>query len=154
MSKSGATINRKDLEDLKKKFGHLESFKKVSDMEMRRATKEGANLAIEDFRSTFNQINGAGRGSIVSRRIAPNYYVIEANKEYMPFLEFGTITKVDLSPLDALGIDRNYALQFKGKGLKKRGGIKAGHYFFPNVLKAYNNMIDRMKRELNKALSR
>jgi hypothetical protein len=152
--KSGATINQTDLKKLNDKFSHLKGFDKALDMELRRGVKTAENLAVQDFKKEFNQRTGEGRSSIISGKDKKNTYFVRALKKYMAYLEFGTITKVDLSPLDDLGIDRSYASQFKGKGKRKTGGIRAGHYFFPNVKKAYDMMIKRLEKGLSKAINK
>jgi len=48
------------------------------------------------------------------------------NVEYAPYVEFGTITKVDV-PIELT----EYALQFKGRGIRKRGGMKARPFLYP-----------------------
>ena len=50
---------------------------------------------------------------------------VVAGKEYAPYVEWGTITKVSVPPeLSA------YAAQFKGQGLKKNGGMAPRPFFF------------------------
>ena len=51
---------------------------------------------------------------------------IVSGKEYSPYVEWGTITRVNV-PADLQG----YAVQFKGRGIKKNGGIFPRPFFFP-----------------------
>lgn len=154
MAKKGAYIEDKDMKELLKKFSNIEGFDKYVDKNMSTAVKEAENAATVAFRSTFNQRTGQGRASITSGKDGKNRHYVKAGKHYMAYLEFGTVEHVDLSPLDELGIERSFAMQWKGKGTRSKGGIKAGHYFFPNVKKAYDKMIDRIKRDLNKILKK
>lgn len=148
--KFGVHINKADMARIKKAMNEFKHFDKYADKEMSVAVKGAKNEAVQRFKTAFNQISGQGRGSItVGKTKRLNHYV-RANKKYMPYLEFGTITKVDLSWLTKMGIDKEYAQQFKGKGLKKNGGIKAGHYFFPSVDKAFKEMIKRMRKRIDK----
>lgn len=154
MAKQAAYIDNQDLKKLLTKFSNIEGFDKYVDSNMSKAVKEAENAATVSFRDTFNQRTGEGRASITSGKDGKNRHYVKAGKNYMAYLEFGTIEKVDLKPLDDLGIDRNFAIQWKGKGKRTRGGIKAGHYFFPNVKKAYDKMLERIERDLKKILKK
>lgn len=52
------------------------------------------------------------------------FMVISASR-YSPYLEWGTITRVSVP-----GDQQEYAIQFKGKGIRKNGGIFPHPYFF------------------------
>jgi HK97 gp10 family phage protein len=52
-------------------------------------------------------------------------FTVVSGAKYSPYLEWGTITKVSVP-----GELAEYALQFKGRGLKKNGGILPHPFFF------------------------
>lgn len=64
--------------------------------------------------------------------------------KYAPYLEFGTGTKVDVPA----GLE-NYAIQFKGKGIKQIN-ITAKPFFFPAVFKNRAKFIENVKNALRK----
>lgn len=55
-------------------------------------------------------------------------FEVISGAKYSPYLEWGTITKVSV-PEELVG----YAIQFKGRGIRKSGGISPRPYFFPQV---------------------
>jgi hypothetical protein len=46
-------------------------------------------------------------------------------KEYSPYVEWGTITRVKVP-----AGEQSYAIQFKGRGIKKNGGLHPRPFFF------------------------
>lgn len=67
-------------------------------------------------------------------------YEIVADTKYAAYVEFGTITKVRV-PTDLT----SYAAQFKGKGVKKHGGMRARPYFFPQMAVAQTQLNQALK---------
>lgn len=65
------------------------------------------------------------------------------NVRYAPYKEFGTGTKVQI-PTNPEGL-HEYAIQFKGKGIRKVN-IKAHPYFFPAVRIGMKEMIARLNQ--------
>lgn len=61
-------------------------------------------------------------------------------REYSPYQEFGTGTKV-VAPADV----RDYAMTFKGKGIRKVN-LRAQPYFFPAVRLGYKEMMMRLNQ--------
>ena len=64
---------------------------------------------------------------------------------YAPYLEFGTIEKVDLNYIGEIDAD-DYALLFKGDGLKQSGGVTARKFFFTNIRKGFFEYIEKMNQ--------
>jgi HK97 gp10 family phage protein len=52
-------------------------------------------------------------------------FTIVSAQEYSPYVEWGTITKVKVP-----AGEQNYAIQFKGRGIKKNGGVHPRPFFF------------------------
>ena len=63
------------------------------------------------------------------------------NVEYAADVEFGTIGEVTIPP-ELI----EFASQFKGRGLKKRGGQKAKPYLFPSLKEESPKYIDAIKK--------
>lgn len=53
-----------------------------------------------------------------------------ASRRYAPYVEFGTITRVSIPPIPGLA---EYALTFKGRGLRKNGGMFPRPFFFRQI---------------------
>ncbi len=81
-------------------------------------------------------------GAIASgRESALNWYV-SAQKEYAAYVEFGTGGLVDVPA----GLE-DYAIQFKGRGIKKIN-MRAQPYLFPAYFEETRELIKRLKQEL------
>ena len=65
---------------------------------------------------------------------------VVAQKHYAPYVEWGTITKVRVPSELA-----SYAAQFKGRGLKKNGGISPRPFFFKHIPTVRNELIEDLK---------
>lgn len=72
--------------------------------------------------------NGITYGQGIADKTHCTFFVF-SNAKYSPYIEWGTITKVSVP--EELS---NYAIQFKGKGLLKTGGITPSPFFFPQQL--------------------
>ena len=68
---------------------------------------------------------------------------VVANKEYAPYVEFGTGTMVEVPK----GLE-DYAMQFKGQGIKKVN-LPARPYLFPAYFAEIPKMISKIKEALN-----
>jgi hypothetical protein len=87
---------------------------------------------------------GALRSSISEKKNAPLSYEVVAQKNYAAYIEFGTGGLVDVPS----GLER-YAIQFKGKGIKKIN-LRARPYFFNSFNEAKAKMLDRINNILKK----
>jgi hypothetical protein len=68
--------------------------------------------------------NGISYTFLISDKTRTSFMVV-SNFKYSPYIEWGTITRVRVpSELQA------YAIQFKGKGIRKNGGIYPHPFFF------------------------
>lgn len=82
--------------------------------------------------------------SIGKRQETPFTWDVFASAFYAPYIEWGTITKVKVpSELS------DYAIQFKGRGILKNGGIVPTPFFFPNMTPVRINMEKRIEAALN-----
>src|SRR5690349_15050485 len=98
-----------------KKFGSIPTtVKKEVDAEMAATANNFVNRAV----ASAPVDTGFLKNEITFSRLKEMNYEIVSGARYSAFLEFGTITKVKV-PAELA----SYALQFKGKGLRKNGGI-------------------------------
>ncbi len=68
---------------------------------------------------------------------------ISSHAYYSPYMEWGTITRVSVPPELA-----SYAIQFKGKGIRKTGGIFPRPFFFPQMKPTENLINQQLKANL------
>ena len=68
-------------------------------------------------------------------------------KLYAPFVEFGTGSFVDTSELSKLGIPENYAMQFKGQGIKKIN-LPARPHLFPSASKNFDILFKNIQTRI------
>ena len=82
------------------------------------------------------------RGGIVKEGF-PNGWGVFSNAFYSPYIEWGTITRVVVP-----AYLQDFAIQFKGRGIRKNGGIFPQPYFFkqldrfiPEIIKNVENVL-------------
>lgn len=110
------------------------------DAEVKAAGKEFAKLANQSAAAQFGD-KGILLGGIQPIKNPPFLQSgAESNARYSAYLEFGTIQHVNVPP-DL----KDYAIQFKGQGIRKTGGIIARPYFFPQQPIVQTNLIKRIK---------
>ena len=84
----------------------------------------------------------------ITADISPSWGAsVISNANYSPYIEWRTITKVDVP-----GELADYAIQFKGRGIRKNGGIIPRPFFFKQraviekmLIKNINNVLDNTK---------
>ena len=102
------------------------------------------------FSAPVNKIVGMGgdlRQSIVVEKETDLSYKIVVGVKYAPYVEFGTGTKVNLEYLVKSGMPKDYAMQFKGKGIKQVN-INPQPYLFPAFINGKIHFISNLKKGL------
>ena len=119
-----------EIKGLRELVGKFDRLPKELQLETRRTVEDGARywvqLAQKDVRNRRSGFlaNGISYAPLTSTKNQVTFEVV-SNMIYSPYIEWGTITKVDVpSELTA------YAQQFKGRGLRKNGGILPRPFFF------------------------
>lgn len=84
------------------------------------------------------------RGSIQPGPVAKLTWEVVASAHYAPYIEFGTGGLVDIPK----GLEQ-YALQFKGKGVKQVN-IKPQPFLFPALMAYRKTLINELRAELEK----
>lgn len=81
----------------------------------------------------------------ITADISPSWGAsVISNARYSPYIEWGTVTKVDVP-----GELADYAIQFKGRGLRKSGGISPRPFFFKQRLVIEKMLIQKIQTVLN-----
>jgi HK97 gp10 family phage protein len=143
---NGVKIEVQGMDKIIKKFGSIpQNVKKEVDAEMAATANNFVNRAV----TAAPVDTGFLRSKITFARLGEMNYEIVSAAKYSAYLEFGTITRVKVpSELTA------YAMQFKGKGVKKSGGLYPRPFFFPQLPKAraefQESLSEIAKRQLSK----
>jgi HK97 gp10 family phage protein len=109
---------------------------------------ELASGAIDIERDAVQRVpvdKGFLRNAIGYKKVQELSYEVVAQTRYAPYVEFGTVTKVQI-PSGA----ETYAAQFKGKGIIKTGGMRARPFMFPALFKNAPRIMEEIKRLLKK----
>lgn len=73
-------------------------------------------------------------------------YIVFVSADYAPYIEFGTGTSVDV-PNEL----KDYAIQFKGKGIKQIN-LPARPFFFPGFFEERDKLVKTLKASIAKHL--
>lgn len=123
---NGVTIEIEGLAALQKKLGRIPN-ELVTEvdvlMDVTARGFENRAVAVVAVGET-----GFLKGGISYEKLAPMQYEIVSAMHYSAYVEFGTITQVRVPA----GLEA-YAMQFKGRGIKKTGGMRARPFFFPQL---------------------
>jgi hypothetical protein len=138
----GVTIEIQGLKQVQKFFGELPRHVIVeTDAEMADAANTMVNRAVADVPVDTGRL----RNAITFKRIKELVYEVVAATDYAAFVEFGTITLVK-APAEYAA----YAMQFKGRGIKKTGGMRARPYLLPQIpvvqMQLNKNLNEMIKR--------
>ena len=122
-----------------------EKLKKEISAEVKFGGERFTELAVKDLSSgMLTHPTGSLAGSIRPESTGPFTVEVIAHKEYAPYIEWGTITRVQVPSELA-----SYAMQFKGKGIRKNGGIYPRPYFFKQVPIVRGEMADHIANILS-----
>lgn len=117
-------------------IGLTEAMKKITDLkdkklrsELSHVIESGAKEYVARAKRDAPVDMGFLRNSISYLPITPLRFEVVSGAEYSAYLEWGTITRVSVP-----GELQSYAQTFKGRGIKKNGGIYPRPYFFPQKI--------------------
>jgi HK97 gp10 family phage protein len=122
---------------------------------LKKVDNEVADMVDEVLENAVLQIAGVARqlapvdlgklrASIQSGPVAKLSWEVVASAKYAPYIEFGTGGLVDVPK----GLE-SYALQFKGKGIRKVN-MKARPFLYPAFVAYRNQLIKDLRAELEK----
>lgn len=131
-------IELKGYQELSRKLGRLaDEFESEVDAEVEGVAKQFVSDAVHSAQTQGIYDEGFLVGHIRHERLAPMAFNIISGAKYSAYHEWGTITHVRV-PAD----QQTYAIQFKGRGIKKTGGIYPRPFFFIQMPKAQERMKD------------
>jgi len=140
----GIRIEVTGLDKLIKKFGSLpQNIVKEVDGELAALSVEYVNRAVADVPVD----TGVLKNGITFKRISEMNYEVVSNAHYSAYVEFGTIKFVNV-PAELAA----YAAQFKGRGIKKEGGMPARPFFFKHLPWAENEINQNLKQVVKRAM--
>ena len=124
--------------ELSRKLGKLaDEFEAEVDGEVEDVAKLFVSDAVHSAQSQGIYDEGYLVGQIRHERLAPMSFNIISGAAYSAYHEWGTITHVRV-PAEL----QSYAAMFKGRGIKKTGGIYPRPFFFIQMPKAQARMKD------------
>lgn len=143
---SGITIQVQGLAQLQKKMGKLpEVLKDQLDAEMSAVSQDYEDRVV----AATPVDTGRLKGGTSVKKIAVLHYEIVNNVFYAPYVEFGTVSFVSVpAELQA------YAMQFKGQGIIKNGGMRARPFFFPHIPWAQGELNKNLAAAVKVALNK
>lgn len=141
-------INQSDLSKLNKKLDKLRAF------ESQKVSNELGKTGLEIVRLAKRAApvdKGTLRQSISAQKSGKTINIV-ANAKYSPYVEFGTGDDVDLDDMLRLGIPPSYAEQFRGKTGRKVN-LPPRPFFFSSARVGFNNLLNRLTGQINKAIN-
>lgn len=143
-------VELRGFKELEKKLGRLAGeFAREVDAEVREVAQQFVKDASDSVTSQNIFDEGRLLGGIDFVRVAPMSYNIVSRAYYSAYHEWGTITHVRV-PAEL----QSYAAMFKGRGIKKTGGIYPRPFFFVQVPKAKERMKDIPQAVFNNIMKR
>jgi len=93
--------------------------------ELSATLERGAQTFVRNAKRDAPVNMGVLRNEITYEKIGEMTFNVVSGANYSPYMEWGTITRVRVP-----GELAEYASQFKGRGIRKTGGISPHPYFF------------------------
>jgi len=119
------TVKIQGLDEL---IGKIETLPDTLKKEASAILEDGARVFVRNAQAIAPIDTGRLKGGISYEKIGDATYEVISAAEYSAYLEFGTIEKVSV-PSELAEV----AIQFKGKGLRRNGGILPHPFFFPQI---------------------
>ena len=143
--KASIKINQSDLNQLNKKLNFFKDFdKKVLSNELGRTALDISRLAKRTV-----PVDTGGLRNAITAEIQGKTVSVVVNKDYAPYIEFGTGSMVKIDDMVSLGIPPSYAMQFKGKGLREVN-LPARPFLFSSARIEYNKLLNRLNNRIKK----
>ena len=137
-------VNVTGLKELEARLKNApEKIRREVDAEVQEGAREFALRAKQSASSQFGDKGVLAAGIQPENRGLMNAFVF-SNAKYSAYIEWGTITKV-LVPAEL----QEYAIQFKGKGLRTTGGISPRPYFFRHTEPIQQLIMQRIRAVLD-----
>ena len=152
-------INQSDYNKLQTKLKRLKAFDRRglateigrTGLEIVRIAKRSAPVRKGKNKKDKKGRHGGSLRQSISASARGKQVQVVADKNYAPYVEFGTGGMVKLDDMLELGIPPSYAMQFKGKGIREVN-LPARPFFFSSARIGFKNLYDRVNRRLNKII--
>lgn len=140
----GVFVSLNGFEDLRKRIGEaVDRYVPELDAEMTAVVNGFVNRAV----LAAPVGDGILKNGITFARLAQLHYEIVSSAFYSAYNEWGTVTRVKVpTELQA------YAIQFKGKGIKKTGGMYPHPFFFIQMPIAKEELLKQSLRVLKELI--
>jgi phage gpG-like protein len=143
--KANIKINNNDLNELNRKLSFLRGFdKKILSTELGRTALSIERLAKREVPAPTGTLRKSIATVIKDKTVS-----VVVDKNYAPYVEFGTGTKVDLTDMLKLGIPSSYAAQFKGAGIRKVN-LPARPFLFSSARIEFSNLLERLQKKIKR----
>jgi len=146
MAQDGFLVVSSNFKEFEKKFldvgGTLQNLADIAEAGAQDALAEAIKEAPSNKESRKFLATGGALGQSFSLEKQPQLgevYALKNNKDYAPYVEFGTGENVDV-PSEL----KDYALQFKGK--KKIVGQNARAFMYPSALLGQSQILENVKK--------
>lgn len=147
MATGGITIDLSQFEPVLKKFATLsQDLQDEIDAEIRDASETFAGLAKNAAPGRTGRLRGSIRSAPTG---APLSYEVFAQTTYAAYQEWGTIEHVNVPP-DLVDV----AIKYKGRGIRKTGGVTPKHYFFSQRALVIPKLTERLNAVINDTLEK
>lgn len=137
-------IDKTSLNRVNKK---VRKYKTLADKGVDREVKKTAAFAVRRAARRVVVDDDALRSSINFEPAGKGEVAVFAGVKYAPYVEFGTGRRVSLVELDKLGIPRNYAMRFKGQGIREVN-LGSRPFFFNSIREEFVEMVRRIKNKV------
>ena len=114
-----------DLKGFNEVMSNLEKMDDNLKKEVSATLERGAQLFVRNAKRDAPVDHGVLRNGISYFQEGPLSFTVSSNAKYSAYLEWGTIKRVSVPEELA-----SYAIQFKGRGIRKNGGIFPHPFFF------------------------
>jgi hypothetical protein len=104
------------------------------------------SLSANNNKKTGRLLGSIGFGRLLNASLSHEVFAIS---NYAAYNEWGTIENVSVPP-DLTDI----AIKYKGRGIKKHGGMKAKHFFFPQRAIVIPELMNNLNNVIEARLSR
>ena len=125
----------------------IQDLKYFAGQELSNELVKTAMFTVAGMKTDARHDTGNLRNQTGFERQNENTVVIFSRAPYAPYVEFGTGRLVDLQHLTKLGFPASYAMQFKGKGIKKVN-LPARPFFFTNLRKELGDLTNRLETKI------
>jgi hypothetical protein len=141
------TIDFSELSGVLKSISELPNDLAIEvDAELEEGARQFTGLVKLKAPGDTGRLRGSANYAPTGRKMSYESFV---QTNYAAYQEWGTIQYVSVPPEL-----RDIAIKYKGKGIKKTGGVKPKHYFFSNMALVIPSVIQNINNVVEQRLSK